>query len=84
LHHRDLFSRELSAKIVRSGWVKFKGNDVGASLDEGSRERTATGANIEYQITGRDAGVIYEPFGPPTIESVPSPSCPFLGHGKPS
>jgi hypothetical protein len=84
LHHRDFLPGERSTKIVRTAWVKFKSNNTGASLNERSRERTRTGTNIENEVTGRDAGVSNESFGPPTIESVPSPSCPFLGHGKPS
>jgi hypothetical protein len=75
---------EFAPQFVGSCWVQFEGDHASTALHERARQRAGTGADVQYEVAGHDAGVINEPFGPPTIESVPSPSCPLPGHGRPS
>jgi hypothetical protein len=84
LHHRDVLLTKFPSKFVGSRWVQFKGDDARTSIDERACERTGPRADIQYEVASRDAGVINKPFGPSTVESMPSPSCPMLGHGVPS
>lgn len=64
--------------------VQLKSNDACPSLDKGPRNRTRSGADVKYEIAGRDTGGVNESLRPLTFESVPSPSRPLLGHGTPS
>jgi hypothetical protein len=64
--------------------MQLKGDDASTSIKKRACQRAGTSAHIKNEVASGDAGVIYEPFGPPTIESMPSPSCPFPGHGGPS
>jgi hypothetical protein len=75
---------ERATKFVSTSGVQFKGDDARAPRHQRVRDRAGSRADIQDQVASGDTGVINEPFGPPAIESVPSPSCPFPGHGVPS
>jgi hypothetical protein len=64
--------------------MQFEGDDTRAVTKQRSRYRSGSGADIKNEVAGTNTGVVNEPFGPPTIESMPSPTCPFPGHGRPS
>ncbi len=77
----DVGVGEFAPKFLNASWVQLEGNDARASLDEWSDECAGTGTDIENEVAGTYSGVVNESFGPSTIESMPSPSCPLLGHG---
>jgi hypothetical protein len=82
--HLDIVIREKPPELVSPPWMQLKGDDPSSSVYERASERAGTGTHIKNEVARGDASIVNEPFGPPTIESVPSPSCPFPGHGTPS
>jgi hypothetical protein len=73
---------ESLSKLRRSPWVEFDRNDPGARGDQLRRERTRSGADVEYEVAGPDTGIGDNQAGPLPIELVPSPQWPGLpGHG---
>jgi hypothetical protein len=72
---------ELRAQVRRSAGMQLDRDHACAGLDEWARERAPTGPDIDDEIAGAEPRVSDEPLSPSGIELMPSPWCPWLGHG---
>jgi hypothetical protein len=69
------------SELLCSSWMQLECDDPRALAHQSTRQHAGTGPNIQNEFARSDAGVAHEPFCPLAIESVPSPSCPWPGHG---
>jgi hypothetical protein len=74
----------LLTKFASPRRVQFKGDDACASTKQWVGDRSGTCSDVEDEVTFVDVGAVDETLGPSTIESMPPPSRPLLGHGGPS
>jgi len=64
--------------------MEFESNDLRATLNQGSSNRSGSGPDIENEVTAPDAGLVDQASGPLFRELVPSPARLRRGHGGPS
>jgi hypothetical protein len=85
LHDDDVRARETAAQDARPHGVQLDRDDASARCEERCGQATGTGADVENDVTGHDAGVVDDPTCPALSELVPSPARPRVrGHGAPS
>lgn len=80
LNHDD-GGAELGTELRGSAGMELDGDDPRAALHEWPRERAEAGADVEDEIAGPEPGVSDELLRPAGIELMPSPGCPWRGHG---
>jgi hypothetical protein len=61
--------------------MQLECDDSRTTVHQSARQYAVTGPDIQDELASSDIGVAHEPFGPLAIEPVPSPSCPWPGHG---
>jgi hypothetical protein len=80
----DARSSKSFAKLASTSRVQLEGDDACTVTKQRCGYRPGTGTDVKNEVAESNTGVVNEPLGPSTIESMPSPSCPFPGHGRPS
>ncbi len=79
--HDDDVVAELRAKVGRSAGMQLDRDHACAGLDERASERAPTGPDVDDEIAGAEPRVSDELLRPAGIELMPSPWCPWRGHG---
>ncbi|MGC2176260.1 MAG: hypothetical protein WA614_12470 [Acidimicrobiales bacterium] len=69
------------SQLLCSSRMQLECDDSRSLVHQSTRQYAGPGPDIQDELASSDIGVAHEPFGPSAIEPVPSPSCPWPGHG---